>query len=852
MPLLISGPPGAPLTNVALERFRSSPGAVYLVPTATMADHLKNSLVRAGVPVRPKSIQTFAGFLDQWSPLAAASEPSMYFAVERALETLRPRRFEDVADFPGVIGALANLFGQVSGRKLSGDVGRIFLEAERDLLARNLAPRQARLDAAAQRISRENEPLPPHIFFDGFFKFSAGEAFLIAVLTNRTNVTVTLPDWSGAEATRETFLAGGFSEQRVPALPAAPATLLRAINIEREVEEIARRILVEAEAGRPFREMAVIMRSQDPYGPLLETTLARFGIPHRGYFSQPLTSHPHVQFLAQLCRAAIHDWDNEILLHALRSPASGLGGTKLGDDLDFQLREQLPHYGWPQQPAWKASDRREATEWCARLQTLASTWKPELAVDDGANDERVQAWRSIAAAQQAWDEALDTTALELGSTRLTLAEFWKHTETVLKLAQLRAPDARRNVVHLLDAYEARQWSVPVVFVCGLTERQFPKYHSEDPLVGDLALRTAGLDTAADRDKEERFLFDLALTRATAETILSYPHYDENGQNSLPSFFLEGRPFTDVSGEVRPAPKLQISVPRPSPIQDEALRQKLTEQFTKLSASAIERYLRCPFMFFAERSLRAKERPAEPRDRLNVLLQGNIMHAAIAEWTVRPFLDAAALDGAFETLCGKERVPQTYRAEAVRLELLRNFESFIRDTELQLTWESRVEEGFDFVLRQGLSLRGRIDRLLIDPSGRALVIDYKYSAADKLKAKVEESESGDQVQAGVYLLAAEKHFNLIPGGMLFCAVKKGVHWDGWHSGLDGLQDIGEKRTPQDILQLASDAEQNVLHVHAEITEGRIAVQPRDKSKCAWCASRDICRVESIEQAKEMTA
>ena len=41
-----------------------------------------------------------------------------------------------------------------------------------------------------------------------------------------------------------------------------------------------------------------------------------------------------------------------------------------------------------------------------------------------------------------------------GSGRCALAEFWKQVETALSLEQLRVPDARRNVVHVMDAYEA--------------------------------------------------------------------------------------------------------------------------------------------------------------------------------------------------------------------------------------------------------------------------------------------------------------------------------------------------------------------------------------------------------------
>jgi len=67
--------------------------------------------------------------------------------------------------------------------------------------------------------------------------------------------------------------------------------------------------------------------------------------------------------------------------------------------------------------------------------------------------------------------------------------------------------------------------LPVVFVCGLLEGVFPHASQPDPLLGE-ALRSAFAPSRHRRPhalrarREERFLFDVALTRATAELILS--------------------------------------------------------------------------------------------------------------------------------------------------------------------------------------------------------------------------------------------------------------------------------------------------------------------------------------------
>ena len=841
-----------------------------------MADHLRHSLVRSsearsGAAVRPTTIQTLAAFLEKWSPLVAAPAPLVQLCMERALARIRPARFVPVAEFPGVVRALANLFGEVSGTRLPDDVGRLFADVERQLAAKGMAPRHARLAAAASRIKKDGEPLPPHIVFDGFFKLSAGESQLVAALSQRTELTITLPEWSGAERAREGVLAGGFKERRVEAVAGdARTTLFTAATMEREVEEIACRILEEVDRGRLFREIGIVLRTRDPYGPLVETTLARFGIPARAYFIDKLASHPAVQFRMTLVRSALAGWDHVPLLSALRMPASGLGATAAGDARDFEMRKQLPVRGW--NDTLHPDSRLEPSEWAARLKRTRE-WAPELAVEDRADPDRVQAWRSTAAALAGFDDAVDATALAFeGESRMPLATFWKQVESVLDQEPLRVQDARRNVVHILDAYEARQWSLPLVFVCGLTERHFPQYHREDAIVGDMALRLAGLDTAADREREECFLFDLAISRATEETVLSYPRFDEAGQSSLPSFFLaqwggppgpQPRPssalvvvrhstaglggpaqtWASAPLRVRPVPKRTIALAPYAPIQDE----RFAARASKLSASSIDSYVQCPFQFLMKKSLRLVERPKAPRDRLNVLLQGTIIHRAFAEWSDKPLLGSALLEQAFDALCAKERVPTTYRTEAVRLELLRHFESFLKDQKVNLGWPSRVEEPFEFELQPGLILHGRLDRVDVSPSGQALVIDYKYSASGRLKERINESESGNQVQAGVYLLAAERALGLRPLGMLYCHVKKGVSWDGWQANIAGL-DVGEKRTEAGVAEIARAAEETLLRVHADIAAGRVVVEPREDKPCDWCECRDICRVESIERVK----
>jgi hypothetical protein len=102
-----------------------------------------------------------------------------------------------------------------------------------------------------------------------------------------------------------------------------------------------------------------------------------------------------------------------------------------------------------------------------------------------------------------------------------------------------------------------------------------------------------------------------------------------------------------------------------------------------------------------------------------------------------------------------------------------------------------------------------------------------------------------------LAAAERAFRLEPAGMLFCGLKKSVHWDGWHASLPGLESVGMLSTPGALRDMMHAAEDAARRVHERILAGRIAPDPADPQRCARCDYRDICRVESIATAAEQS-
>jgi ATP-dependent helicase/DNAse subunit B len=181
-------------------------------------------------------------------------------------------------------------------------------------------------------------------------------------------------------------------------------------------------------------------------------------------------------------------------------------------------------------------------------------------------------WRSQAAALAGFAAAMDEAAHALEENRrVSLDEFWTAAAAVLRLSPLRVADHRRNVVHVLSVFGARQWELRMVFICGLAEQQFPKRHSQDPLFPDavrqrLVQSGIRIRTAAELEREERFLFEVARTRATGSLTLSFAEADSRGARNIPSQFLTERIFVAHS-RILPA----ATRPARGPTADQGVR-----------------------------------------------------------------------------------------------------------------------------------------------------------------------------------------------------------------------------------------------------------------------------------------
>jgi len=449
--------------------------------------------------------------------------------------------------------------------------------------------------------------------------------------------------------------------------------------------------------------------------------------------------------------------------------------------------------------------------------------------------------RALAAFHDAAGQAVGV--LPPGRT-LAFGEYWDALSTVLELENLHVPDDRRNVVHVMDVYEARHWELPVVFVCGLIEKQFPRYRSADPVFPDAArsrLAAAGIRvaTAASGRDEEEFLFEVAATRATSEVVFTYPEHDERGDPNIPSFFIERligveaeRCAAPASGAVEPMP------PSDPYLHDPRLLDIIAQRHAVIGPRAIESFLQCPFRFFLEQTLGLEGAPPLAHDRLDARVEGSIVHHVLAEAPQATAGLDELIERVFDEICAAERVPEGGRKELARIRLLRDLRRFLSEARGLDGWTTRTEEPIEFPLEDGLTLRGRIDRYDIGPNREAVVFDYKYSSAAGIRERIRGYEEGRHVQAALYLLGLE-HAGYVPAGMFYYGLKRDVTLDGWHTSLPQFEGRGTACTREALRDLLESARAAGVAAVREIRGGRVGSLPAERGRCEFCEYFDVC-------------
>ena len=900
--MLLIGPPGSGRTRYVLDRvesaIREGSGFQLITPTASMAQHLQHELARRGLVVPTDSIETIARFVERLTPEMRTPSPAVQDAlIKQALAETDPAEFRSVLGTPGLRSKLLQSITELEAADCSAErlqqlcasptqqaFWRIYQSYEEKLEQHGLTSAGKRLFAAAT-LSRDREGVVDIVYFDGFFHLAEGEARLIDGLSQVADVVASLPEG------REPASLSHFEVERLPQVQRSQprTTVVVASSIEQEVEDVARRVIEER---RPLREIGVILRSPDVYATTIQAVFERFRIPFRLRLDKPLRRHPAIAVIRDLAWAIARGLPGADTLAALTRPASPFAHSET-DAYDFRVRQRLPGKGaeffkrdapgrlaefideLAEREAW-SDETAPASEWSRRVRRLAGSLS-KAANEPALTPRRALELRGYAEARQAFESALDEASrlCDLADEGpITLEHYLERLDSVLALTALRTRDERRDVVNVLSVFEARQWELPVVFVCGMVEGQFPASEAPNLFFSDIdrkRFRETGirLRTSDEKASDEQFLFKIATTRATERLFLTYPELDASGAPLLRSFFLPPASESDLTA-ISSKPNEPLSRARKqsvaeahenrsltvaAQIRDPTLVGQIAERHRRFSPSSLEDYLQCPFLFFSKRTLRLQERPPDPDGRLDALLKGTIVHRTILDWSRSGFQSIGEiLDNVFDEELQRTRQSKRFRTELARTSMRADLERFARDKvakTLPKTSSADYEYEFEYVVEPegtaGYSVRGRIDRFETIDEQWAIVVDYKYSSSSRVSQLCRQHLEGAKVQAPLYLSALARQFNLRPAGMLFWGLRGETSMGGWVSErLDfepATPKLVKRVSDEELTQMIDAAERTAATSVAEVRRGEIRIDPRDRGHCKrFCEFRDLCRIK----------
>jgi len=869
---LIRGAPGSGKTRQVFREFREAlsrgeSNLRIIVPTATLVRHFQHELARDGVVFPPRCVLSLNRFLTERAGDVRLVPDGLLRAIVRDCLTRLPfSEFAAVAETEGMSDTIIETIGLFENAGCTPDrlasvrrLGPLAKPFEKLWRAVGEAVRQRGFFMRAEWIrAAAGRQEPARIWLDGFLNFSPLEQDFLAALEKTCDLTVALPACAAADEIYRLALKLGAQDQLLPgSARKPPATTVRAATPEREADEVARRILLLHEAGTPFRDIGVALRDSDTYVPLLKGTFERFGIPARFYFSSSLRKHPVATFLNGLIACALGGWEFESAVRALRAhPRWGLRADF--DRFEFAVREAMPGRGaaelaalcdseWLRNEieaclkidAWKTGALKPA-EWVKRLESLAvNLYRPGIA-GIPRDHFSIEAERSHAGALRAWIAAVESVSpFWTDAAPISLADFWSVASAAVETTMLHPMDERADVVHVMNAWEARQWDMASLFVCGMTDRDFPRRHAQNLLFpdGDIEiLRRAGLllRKTADHQNEENWLVESLKTRARDSLFLSYPMHDAGGRT------LQCSRLIDSSAPAEAA-TLSIAEPRceapqraaAGRLDSPALHAELARLHQSISLTSLEDLALCRFKFFSRKTLRLEAAPEAPDRRLTPRVTGSILHLALERWLsdrTRDFVEV--FENAFDETCRKEHIPAGYRMEVERI-AFREIAQRVSANDLWKPDSSEAEVQLAIQFPGGVSVTCRVDR--IDRFGDdCVIIDYKSSKPARVEKLV---TSAIALQGPLYALAVGENRGLNPVAMMFWAVREDERY-GWGT-VPGRPDIELSPIPENWME---EAKARTIERLTEFLAGRVHPHPEDAEQCRWCDYAAACRVE----------
>lgn len=498
------------------------------------------------------------------------------------------------------------------------------------------------------------------------------------------------------------------------------------------------------------------------------------------------------------------------------------------------------------------------------------------------------------------------------------AQLWKLDEwiqifeIIVSKVEIKVSTGQTSGVAVLNLSSAESFSFKRIYFLGLSESQFQK-KGKGVISQKEALKLKnelGFIISDFENQNGEFWLTWLLEHfsesqkheSSLQMIFSYPMTGFGGELEAPlPFWLHLQPEGEILVRV-PEPNLWMQERAQVSIQPwlEKMFQSVvvplpSQSELKLSASSIERYISCPFQYFAERMLKLKDAAIvdlDP-DRRNI---GSISHSYLEQITmnfsklVSSLLDRKELEKELEAILDDLKTEQqllfvdTQVWSGIKKRLVA---TGVRFLEFEKQWSlqfpnsqiKETEKAFKWV-KDNCVIQGKIDRIDMDNHGNTVVIDYK-SGVSSFKTYSGWIEHR-QLQLLIYCLALQNQNPLamdetkvysdavdiirnentknvnseidnfeIAGAFLYDFNRlnrdKGFKVQELGSQLFSFDD--QKRNKIDISERDRLLQQTIEVIDetvVHIRNGKFDPKPRKLETCKDCEWRDLCRAPHLQQ------
>ncbi len=716
----------------------------------------------------------------------------------------------------------------------------------------------------------------------------------------------------------ERTVPAGVAGRPVCLVPSADAWLFTSRDREEELAAFARRLKAERRAGRidETTRVALVVRRPLPYLYLARDVLGRAGIPYETRDTLPLAAEPFAAALDLLFEWVAGGFTRPATLAVLRSPHFRFtaDGTPLDGSAVVALDRALAdarYLGDAERlaalvAAWSALPERRrheharravpaarvaaeaatallpmatprpVTEHIATLMAFLDRYLRPWPEGDGVGEREARvraavlgACRSLAEAYGAFDAEA---ALDVGVVSAAVRRWLG--------AQTFAPATGDGGVQIVDAATAPYGIYDEIQIVGLIDADWPERERRSIFYPAFLLQSLAWPEERKRLEGARAAFIDLLGLARHRFALSTVTLEDDAVVEPSAFLHEVRALApprqvapvDEATRVFPWEALALepaaieSVPGSAgewarlrearaPGSDPVFHgQAGPWTLPRVSVSRLERYLDCPFKFYASQVLSLDE-PPEDDDGRTPLERGLFLHELFerffAAWkgAGRASITAALLPAAHELFAAiAAPALATLPPGEAAIERLRLFGTAGSPGIARRVLAMEVERGgvvvdrlleyeldgaFTFAAADGrtrrLRLRGKVDRIDLLGDGTFHLIDYKTRRVPDLKRAL---------QLPIYSVCVEQSL----AGYL------GRHWrigEASYLSYEGPAAITNlTKKAADLPARLAEAQTQLLDLLDGIAAGHFPPQPAERSLCATCAYAAVCRKDYV--------